>query len=320
MTTRVDPIETLRSGSRTTARSGSLSRRMLVACQSALALVLLSASGLLTAALYHLEHEDFGFAQEGRIVVHANPLLAGYEVKQLEPVYRRLQDSIGGIPGVSVVAFSTYSPLVSDWGARVRVNGHPHPGPKDDNFVSWDRVTAGYFDVTGNPIVRGRAIDERDNATSERVAVINEAFARKFFNGEDPIGKYFGRDEMGDRMYKVIGVAKDARYIASDFDKPAGPFFFLPADQHDFRHDSMTVPGDPEASQSSHYLSEATMSSLPSQASMCPMLNCGKPWRRSILICRSYPFVRSKIRSPEHSANSGSSRASRRCSDSFRLC
>ena len=259
MTTRVHPIEALRSGGRTTARRGSLSRRMLVAFQSALALVLLSASGLLTAALYHLEHEDFGFAAEGRIVVHANPILAGYEIKQLDPLYRGLQESIAGIPGVSAVAFCTYSPMSgNEWGTRVRVNGHPPPGPKDDEFVSWNRVTAGYFAVTGNPIVRGRAIDERDNAASEHVAVINQSFARKFFNGQDPIGKYFGRYEMGDRLYKVIGVAKDARYTVNDLGKPEGPFFFLPADQHDFTK----IPGE-EASSSTHYLGDIIITAKP---------------------------------------------------------
>ena len=61
-------------------------------------------------------------------------------------------------------------------------------------LASWDRVTAGYFDVIGTPIVKGRGISEQDTATSRKVAVINEAFARKFFRNEDPIGKHFGRE------------------------------------------------------------------------------------------------------------------------------
>ena len=194
MATRVDPIEALRGASRSTARAGSLPRKTLVVVQAALSLVLLSAAGLLTAALQRLENQDFGFEQDRRIVATMNPRLAGYRPGQLSPLYRRIHDSIAGIPGVSSVALCLYSPQSGGgWGAGVWVDGHPAPGPKDDNFAAWDRVTAGYFDVIGTPIVKGRGISEQDTATSRHVAVINEAFARKFFRNEDPIGKHFGR-------------------------------------------------------------------------------------------------------------------------------
>src|SRR5207249_2924024 len=118
-------------------------------------------------------------------------------------------DSIASIPGVSSVALCLYSPLSGGgWGSEVWVDGQPPPGPIDDNSAAWDRVTAGYFNVTGNPIIRGRGISEQDTATSRKVAVINEAFARKFFKNEDPIGKHFGR-EGASREFEVVGVAKD---------------------------------------------------------------------------------------------------------------
>jgi len=198
MATRVDPIEALRGSSRSTARAGSLPRKTLVVFQAALSLVLLSASGLLTAALHSLENQDFGFDQERRIVANMDPRLAGYRLDQLTLLYRRIQDSLSSIPGVSAVALCKYSPLSgNNWGAGVLVDGHPAPGPNDDDFSSWDRVTAGYFNVIGNPILRGRGITEQDTSTSRHVAVITQAFARKFFKNEDPIGKYFGRDGMG---------------------------------------------------------------------------------------------------------------------------
>jgi predicted permease len=255
MATRVDPIEALRGASRSTARTGSLSRKTLVVFQAALSLVLLSAAGLLTAALHNLEHQDFGFDPDRRIVVNFGPTLAGYGLEQLTPLYRRIYDTLSGIPGVSAVALSMYSPLNGNaWGAEVWVDGHPHPGPNDDNFVFWDRVTAGYFDVIGNPILRGRGITEQDTSTSQHVAVVNEAFARKFFRNEDPIGKYFGRDEMGTRVYEIVGVAKDARHLTYQIDKPIGPFFFLPGEQHDFS------PKDgAEVSPSSHFLRDIVL-------------------------------------------------------------
>src|SRR4030088_698577 len=88
MATRVDPIEALRGASRSTARAGSIPRKTLVVLQAALSLVLLSAAGLLTAALGSLENQNFGFEQDRRIVVAINPRLAGYRAGQLSQLYR----------------------------------------------------------------------------------------------------------------------------------------------------------------------------------------------------------------------------------------
>jgi len=261
MGTRVDPIEALRGVSRSTARTASLPRKTLVVLQAALSLVLLSASGLLTAALYHLENQDLGFDPNRRLVVKFDARLAGYYSAQLTPLYRRIYDSLSSIPGVQAVALCVYSPLSGNhWGAGVWVDGQPPPGPNDDDFASFDRVTQGYFEVIGNPIIRGRGITEQDTGSSRHVAVINETLARKFFKQEDPIGKYFGRSEMGtSHQYEVVGIAKDARYLPWDLDKPIGPFFFVPEAQHDF------MPKDPstEVSPSSHFMQNIVIVTRP---------------------------------------------------------
>jgi len=232
--TRTDPIEALRGASRVTAHAGSLPRKALVVFQIALSLVLLSASGLLTSALHALEIQDFGFEQDRRIVAKINPKVAGYRPVQLSRLYGRIHDSIASIPGVSAVALSLYSPPGGGWGSVVWVDGHPAPGPRDDNSSSWDRVTPGYFDVIGTPIVKGRGISEQDTAASRHVAVINEAFARKFFRNEDPIGRHFGQNAGASREFEVVGVAKNARYLTYNLDQPSGPFFFLPEAQADY--------------------------------------------------------------------------------------
>jgi predicted permease len=260
MATRVDPIEALRGASRSTLRMGSLPRKSLVVFQAALSLVLLSAAGLLTAALHNLENQNFGFDQNRRIVANMNPMLAGYRPEQLTPLYRRIHDSLSGTPGISAVALCTYSPLSNyNWGSGVWVEGHPAPGPNDNNSASRDRVTAGYFDVIGNPILRGRGISERDTATSPHVAVINEAFARKFFKNEDPIGKHFGRLGIGsERQYEIIGIAKDARYLSFNFGKPVAPFFFQPEVQHDIDPKTGLPAIDP-----SHFLQDIVIVTQP---------------------------------------------------------
>jgi len=261
MATRVDPIEALRGASRSTARTGSLPRKTLVVFQAALSLVLLAASGLLTAALRSLEHQQFGFVQDGRTIVRIDARLAGYRTDQLTPLFGRIHESLLSVPGVSAVAISMYSPMSdNNWGAGVWVDGHPAPGPNDDVFASWDRVTAGYFDAIGNPILRGRGISEQDTATSPHVAVINEAFARKFFKNEDPMGKYFAQLGMGvSRQYEIVGIAQDARYLDFDLDKPIGPFFFLPEAQHDFLPNAATIDADA----GSHFLHDIVVVTRP---------------------------------------------------------
>jgi predicted permease len=241
MATRVDPIEALRGASRSTARTGSLPRKTLVALQAALSLVLLSTAGLLTAALQSLENQNFGFEQNRRLVATMDPRLAGYKTGELSQLYRRIHDSIAGIPGVSSVTLCQYSPQSprAGWGSGVWVDGHPIPGPRDDNSASWDRVTAGYFDVIGTPIVKGRGISEQDTSASQKVAVIDEAFARKFFRNEDPIGKHFGWKVGASREFEVVGVAKDARYLTYNLKRLNVPFFFLPEAQADYTQTSL---------------------------------------------------------------------------------
>jgi predicted permease len=261
MATRVDPIEALRGASRSTARTGSLPRKTLVVFQAALSLVLLAASGLLTAALHRLEGQDFGFDHDRRLMANISPMLAAYRLDQLTPLYRRIHNSLSSIPGISAVALCMYSPLSgNNWGSGVWVDGHPPPGPNDDNSASLDRVTAGYFDVLGNPIIKGRGISEQDTATSRHVAVINEAFALKFFKHEDPIGKHFGREGIGfERQYEVVGIAKDARYLTENLGKPIAPFFFLPEAQHDF----LPKVDSTEVSPGTHFLHDIVIVTRP---------------------------------------------------------
>lgn len=265
MATRADPIEALRGAGRSTARAGSFARKTLVVLQAALSLVLLSASGLLTAALQRLEKQDFGFDSERRIVVNSDPRLAGYSGQQLAPLYRRVHESLASVPGVAGVAHCVYSPMSNNnWNENIWVDGRPAPGPRDDVLASWDRVTPRYFEVTGNPILKGRGITDVDSATSRQVAVINEAFARRFFKDENPIGKHFGRTSMGQsRQYEIVGVSKDARYLTLALDKPVGPFFFLPEEQHDLLANGTPAGGVRDVNPGSHYMRDIVIVTMP---------------------------------------------------------
>jgi predicted permease len=261
MATRVDAIEALRGAGRSSAQTVSVARKSLVVLQAALSLVLLSASGLLTSTLSRLENQDFGFQQDRRLVVNIDPRLGGYPLARLSQLYRQIHDAIASLPGVSAVALCTYSPQGgNNWGAGVWVEGRPAPGPNEDIMTFWDRATPGFFDVIANPIVKGRGIEERDTATSLPTAVVNEAFARKYFPNEDPIGKHFGDAGIeSSRHYEIVGVAKDARFLDFGFEKPIPPFFFVPESQHEFR------PRNPakEISPGSHYLHDIVILTKP---------------------------------------------------------
>jgi len=261
MAARVDPIEALRGANRATSRSGSLSRKGLVVLQAALSLVLLSASGLLTAALHHLESQDFGFEIDRRTVVGFAPGLAGYRAAQLTSLYQRIHDSISALPGVDAVGICGYSPQSGDsWNDSVYVDGHPIPGPNDDSSTGWDRVTGGYFAAIGTPLLRGRGITEQDVDSTPHVAVINQAFAHKFFPNEDPIGKHFGRSEPGaSRQYEVVGIVKDARYLTYNLEEPVGAFFFMPEAQYAVFPTADNTKGDV----GTHFLDEIVVVTKP---------------------------------------------------------
>ncbi len=231
---RVDPIEALRGSGRATTGAGSVPRKTLVVLQAALSLVLLTAAGLLTSAFNSLENQRLGFEPQGRLVATVNPKLAGYRPQQLPQLYRRLLDGSAHIPGVSSVALALYAPPNGGWFSEVFVDGRPTPAPGADYSSSWNRISAGYFDAVGTPVARGRGVTDQDTATSRRVAVVSEAFARKFFDNENPIGKHFGRTAETSREFEIVGVVRDARYITRRLNEPVGPIFFLPETQAEY--------------------------------------------------------------------------------------
>jgi predicted permease len=253
LTSHAEPIEALRGANRTTARGASWPQKALVVMQAALSLVLLSAAAMLTQSLRNLEHQNFGFATEDRYMAYIDPHLAGYQPEQLELLYRRVLDRMRAIPGVRGIGAATYAPMSGDsWNDGIRVQGKPEPHAGDDDGARWTRVTPGFFETLDNRILVGRGITEHDTATSPLVAVINESFAKKFFKGENPIGKRFGMDEIaraGD--FEVVGVAADMRYVNYNMKDNAGAMYYMPATQHT----PFTKPNEIAGDTASHYLS-----------------------------------------------------------------
>ena len=232
MTSHAEPIEALRGANRSVG-GRSRFQKVLVVAQASMSLVLLSTAALLGQSLRNLENQNFGFDRNGRYVAWINPELEDYKPEQLNPLFRKIQNRMEAIPGVKSVSIALYAPMSGlSWNAGIRVEGKPEPGPHDDDGASCVRVTPGFFSTLGNPILRGRAITEDDTAATQQVAVINQAFAKKFLKGGNPIGRHFGSTKSKNAgMYTVVGVAADMRYITWGLKDPARPMFYVPEAQ-----------------------------------------------------------------------------------------
>jgi predicted permease len=226
-----NPVEALRGANRSTRDSATLPQKILVVVQATLSIVLLAGAGLLTRSLRNLEHQSFGFETDRRVSIVMNEPPASYTEPQLNALYRELQERLARIPGVQRAALALYTPYIDNWGEAIVPEGQGVPKMDDTSNASWDRVSPGYLETMGQPIVRGRSISEEDTATTRGVAVVNEAFAKRFFSGQDAIGKHFGLDMPEyNTAYEIVGIVRDAKYMNPS--RPAHPMMFAPLAQH----------------------------------------------------------------------------------------
>ena len=233
MTSHVDPVEALRGSNRSVRGGGSIAQKSLVIGQAAMSLVLLSAAALLGQSLRNLQHQNFGFETKDRYLVSINPTLGNYKPEQMEPFFRRIDERLLGVPGVRMVAPALYAPMSGDsWNEGIRVAGRPEPGPKEDTGAGWARVMPGFFETIGANVVQGRSIEEQDTATTRPIAVVNQAFVRRFFKNQNAIGQHFGMNRIQYAgKFEIVGVVRDIRYMTWDYKDPIGPMFWLPETQ-----------------------------------------------------------------------------------------
>ena len=232
---RADPIDALRGANRSTGRHTTLAQNGLVVGQAAVSVVLLSAAGLLILSLQKLEQQRFGFDPAHRTVVQFNAQTAGLQPDQLDSFYRRLNESISSIPGVSHVAWSLWSPMDGyNRSETIYLEGQPAPPPGSNvNLASWDRVSPDYFTTIGTKLLAGREFSDSDDRNAPSVAIVDEAFVKKFLHGRNPIGAHFGDwDQSNTGMYTIVGVVEDAQYWPpTDPQEQGHPMYFVPAAQ-----------------------------------------------------------------------------------------
>jgi macrolide transport system ATP-binding/permease protein len=229
VTSHSQPAEALRGSNRSTRDSSSILQRSLVILQAALSLVLLVGAGLMSKSLNNLEKQNFGLETANRIVIHFSPENAGHGRDRLQALYDQIEQRLQAVPGVDHVALSLYTPLEgNNWGEGVVIQGRPEPNVNDDIGASWVRVGPDFFQIIGQNVLRGRGITAQDTATSRGVAVVNEAFVKKFFpKGEEPIGAHFGTDGMKTTNdFEIVGVVNDVKY--NNPRKPVRAMYFRP--------------------------------------------------------------------------------------------
>ncbi|HTZ60259.1 MAG TPA: ABC transporter permease [Acidobacteriaceae bacterium] len=224
-----DPIEALRGANRSVGGKGSWAQRSLVIAQAAMSLVLLSAAALLSQSLRNLEHQNFGFQTEGRYIASINPTLGNAKPEEMNTTFRRIDERLRQIPGVRSVAPVLYAPMTGDsWNEGIRIQGQPEPGPKEDTGAGWARVVPGFFETLGAPIVLGRSFSDEDTESTRNVAVVNEAFVKRFLKRQNPIGQHFGMNKIKyASKLEIVGVVRDMRYMTYDYKEPIGPMFWL---------------------------------------------------------------------------------------------
>ena len=252
MTSHADPVEALRGANRSVGSSRSWVQKSLVIAQAAMSLVLLSTAALLGRSLRNLQHQNFGFETEGRYIAWINPLLGNYKPEEMLPLFRRINDQLRQIPGVRMVAPALYAPMTGDsWNNGIRVEGRPEPGAKEDNGAGFVRAMPDFFESIGAKIVLGRPITEEDTESTRNIAVVNEAFAKKFFKDQNPIGQHFGPGKLKySSAFEIVGVVRDMRYMTYDYKDPIRPMYWVSEAQTYKYDDPEYVSGETW----SHYL------------------------------------------------------------------
>jgi predicted permease len=210
--------------------------------QATLSVVLVAGATMLGRSLNKLEHQDFGYQIQGRVEVSINNLPTTYTQPRLAALYRQLEEQLNRLPGVQGAGLAMYNPLTNNWGELIMVAGHPPAKLNEESGASWDRVSTNYLQNFGIPVLRGRGFTAVDNETTAPVALVNEAFVKRFFKSdEDPLDQHFGLDmpELAG-TFRIIGIVRDAKFAGWGLDKPARPMFYVPLAQYvDYQNEIM---------------------------------------------------------------------------------
>ena len=235
---RFNQTETLKEGGRdsATGSGGKRIRGLLVMSEVAVSLVLLIGAGLLVNSFLRLRNVDPGFRADNLLTMKfVLPQPKYEEFERRNAFYTDLIRRVESLPGVKSAAVTTNLPLYRQGNSiGISIEGQPPPAPGKENIVVTRIISPKYFDTMSIPLLSGRAFTDQDMATTPRVVVISETMARRYWPGEDPIGKRIGagRIQRPEDLTQVVGVVKDVRQFELTAD--AKPQMYLPYRQRGF--------------------------------------------------------------------------------------
>lgn len=227
--TRPDLVSALRDGSGKTSatRAAVRFRRSLVTGQVALSMALLVSAGLFIRSLQNVSRVSLGLDVDDLVTFRVSPVLNGYSGAQSQQFFASAEADLGAIPGVRGVTASRIPVLGgSNWDSDVSVQGFAKT-PDTDVDAYYTAIGPDFFRSMGIPLVAGREFTTADVFGTPRVAVVNEAFTKKFKLGSDAVGKMMGQGDSLTTM--IVGVVKDSHY--SDVKQELRPVFYLPYKQ-----------------------------------------------------------------------------------------
>jgi predicted permease len=224
--TRLNLNAEFQSGGRTLGSgTRSFASRAVMVVQIALSLVLLISTGLFVRTLANLQRVDAGFNRHDLVLFRIDAASAGYTRDQFVPLQSRLQERLERLPGIRAVTFSSTALLSRvRQNKRIAVSGAPSSGPPP--IINTNGVGSNFFRAMELPLVLGRDFAARDTLTSPKVAIVNQAFVRAYFNHENPLGGQLVIPGYGDSV-EVIGVAADAKY--TELRAAAPPTVYFPS-------------------------------------------------------------------------------------------
>lgn len=233
--TRPDLLPTLKgqAGQPGGSRSAKWFRATLATTQIALSMALLACAGLFTKSLINVSRVELGIDIENLVTFGVSPELNGYTPERSKQLFERLEDELAAQPGVTAVTASMVGALAgSNWGTDLAVEGFKS-GPDVDSNARFNLVATDYFRTMGIPMLAGREFGRGDRLGGAKVAIVNEAFARKFNLGRDVVGKRLGTDGGSSSKLdtEIVGFVKDAKYSEVKAEIPA--LFFQPYRQDD---------------------------------------------------------------------------------------
>jgi predicted permease len=211
--TKVDLTPSLKDSAHgSSAVSRSLLSRGLVVLQVALSLALLVGAGLFVRTLLKLQRVDPGFNTRNLLLFSIEPSLTGYRGDKLAQLYNRLSERLEAVPGAQAVTFSQTRLLASSTSGRKVYLAGANGNVREGGSVNIHVTRENFLEAMEIPLLAGRAFTRQDDERAPRVVVVNQAFARRYFPDENPIGRRFGFRENNFNELEIAGLVKDSKY------------------------------------------------------------------------------------------------------------